>query len=72
MFKYLWIVVIFALYLWWAFEAIKGLIEEIKFAKKYHREFKFDYLPYVTCWYILIHAIVILAWSVVEFILYYS
>lgn len=72
MFKYLWIVVILVFYLWWAFEAVKGFIEEIIYTKKYRKSrFKLDYCPSVTAWYIFIHAIAILVWSALEFVLYY-
>lgn len=73
MFKYLWIVVISVLYLWWLIKAMQGLVEEIKFAKTTpHKRIKFDCLPYATSWYIFIHAIAILAWSIAEFLFYYS
>lgn len=72
MFKYLWMAAVIVPYIWWTFKAIKGLIEEIIYSKKYRKDFKFGYLPDVTFWYIIIHALAILAWSLLEFILYYS
>lgn len=71
MFKYLWVVVVFALYMWWVVKAIQGLIEEIKFAKKRHRRFDFDNCSDATVWFAFIHAIAILAWSITEFAFYY-
>lgn len=71
MFKYLWIVVIFALYIWWVVKAIQGIINGIKFTKKYHKRFKLDYCADETIWFIFIHATAILACSVIEFVFYY-
>lgn len=72
MFKYLWIVFIVAVYALWVFKAIKGFIEEIKFAKRHHERFNLDYLPVVTVLYIVVHAIAILVLSAIEFCFYYS
>ncbi len=72
MFKYLWLVIIAALYLWWLFEAMKGLIDEIRFDIKIHSKFRIDNCPDVTVWFILLHVGAILVWSIMEFILYYS
>lgn len=72
MFKYLWMVVVVAPYLWWTFKAIKGLINEIIYTQKCHKRFEFDYLPDVTICYVIVHALAISAWSLVEFILFYS
>lgn len=72
MFKYLWLVVIVIPYLWWTFEAIKGLIKEIIHTKKCHERFEFAYVPDATFWYVIVHGIAVLAWSLLEFILYYA
>lgn len=70
MFKYLWIVVVSAFYLWWLFKAVQGLIDGIKFSKRTHHRFKFYFCPDETVWYIIVHIIAILAWSLTEFLFY--
>lgn len=72
MFKYLWLIVVLMFYIWWTVKAIQGIITGIRLIKQEHKRFDLDYCPEVTVWYIIVHAIVIFAWSVMEFIFSYS